>query len=59
MQSGDLDETGLRAALQTIDEGLKLAFQVRREGLDKLDLRLGKNFQRYFIEGVTQGAVKE
>ena len=52
LQSGDLDEAGLRAALLTIDEGLKLAFQVRREGLDKLDLRLGKNYQRYFIEGI-------
>ena len=52
LQSTDLDEASLKAALSTLDEGLKLAFQVRRDGLDKLDLRLGKNFQRYFIEGI-------
>lgn len=52
LQAGNLDEESLRAALATIDEGLRLAFQVQREGLDKLDLRLGKNFQRYFIEGI-------
>ena len=52
LQSAELDETGLHAALAMIDQGLQLAFQVERAGLDRLDLRLGKNFQRYFIEGV-------
>jgi len=52
LQSPDLDEAGLKAALAMLDQGLRLAFQVEREGLDRLDLRLGKNYQRYFIEGV-------
>jgi hypothetical protein len=52
LQSGNLDEAGLLAALDSLDQGLKLAFQVERDALDRLDLRLGKNYQRYFIEGV-------
>jgi hypothetical protein len=52
LQSANLDEAGLHAALSMLDQGLKLAFQVERGSLDRLDLRLGKNFQRYFIEGV-------
>ena len=52
LQSISLDETGLETALTMLDQGLKLAFQVERDALDQLDLRLGKNYQRYFIEGV-------
>jgi len=52
LQSAELDEAALTAALAMLDQGLKLAFQVERESLDRLDLRLGKNFQRYFIAGV-------
>jgi len=52
LQAGDLDEAGLHAALALLDQGLKLAFEVEPAELDKLDLRLGKNFQRYFIAGV-------
>ena len=52
LQASNLDEAGVRAALDTLDQGLKLAFQVKRDSLDRLDLRLGKNYQRYFIEGV-------
>ena len=52
LQAADIDEAGLNAALDMLDQGLKLAFQVERDSLDLLDLRLGKNFQRYFIEGV-------
>ena len=52
LQNSDLDETALRQALMLLDEGLQLAFQVERKFLDELDLRLGKNYQRYFIEGV-------
>jgi hypothetical protein len=52
LQAPDLDEAGLKAALAMLDQGLRLAFQVEREGLDRLDLRLGKNYQRYFVEGV-------
>ena len=52
LQSTELDEAGLKAALEMLDQGLQLAFQVERDALDELDLRLGKNYQRYFIEGV-------
>ena len=52
LQSTEMDEAALVAALAMLDQGLKLAFQVERESLDRLDLRLGKNFQRYFIAGV-------
>jgi hypothetical protein len=52
LQTADLDEAGLKAALAALDQGLQLAFQVERDALDRLDLRLGKNFQRYFVEGV-------
>ena len=52
LQSADLKQATLSEALATLDQGLKLAFQVDREFLDELDLRLGKNFQRYFIKGV-------
>jgi hypothetical protein len=52
LQAADLDEAGINAALGMLDQGLKLAFQVERDSLDRLDLRLGKNFQHYFIEGI-------
>ena len=52
LQNADLDEAALQQALMLLDEGLQLAFQVERKFLDELDLRLGKNYQRYFIEGV-------
>lgn len=52
LQTPGLDEAGLLAALATLDQGLGLAFQVERKFLDELDLRLGKNYQRYFVSGV-------
>jgi len=52
LQSAGLDQQSLTAALANLDQGLKLAFQVERKFLDELDLRLGKNYQRYFIKGV-------
>lgn len=52
LQQTPLDRVALEQALDSLDRGLKLAFEVDREFLDKLDLRLGKNYQRYFIEGV-------
>lgn len=52
LQTADLSQAALTQALVTLDQGLALAFQVERKFLDQLDLRLGKNFQRYFIEGV-------
>ena len=52
LQSGGLDHDSLNQALAMLDQGLKLAFQVERKFLDGLDIRLGKNYQRYFIKGV-------
>lgn len=52
LQSVGLDEAALEAALAMLDNGLRLAFQVERPFLDELDLRLGKNYQRYFVDGV-------
>ncbi len=48
----DLSQQQMTAALATLDDALGLAFQVRRAYLDEFDLRLGKNFERYFIRGV-------
>jgi len=52
LQSPGLEQAELVQALTMLDQGLKLAFQVERKFLDELDLRLGKNFQRYFVKGV-------
>ncbi len=52
LQSEDLDRETVESALADLDAGLRLAFQVERDFLDSLDLRLGKNFERYFIKGV-------
>ncbi len=52
LQEAALDRVALEQALDSLERGLKLAFEVDRDFLDKLDLRLGKNYQRYFIEGV-------
>ena len=52
LQSSALQQVELEQALAMLDQGLKLAFQVERKFLDNLDLRLGKNFDRYFIKGV-------
>ncbi len=52
LQTPGLEQAELVQALSMLDQGLKLAFQVERKFLDKLDLRLGKNFQRYFVKGV-------
>ena len=52
LQSPDLDQATVESALADLDAGLGFAFQVERDFLDSLDLRLGKNFERYFIQGV-------
>ena len=46
------DEQAVLEGLNKIDQGLRLAFQVERKFLDELDLRLGKNFERYLVKGV-------
>lgn len=46
------DDTSVRAALEVIDQGLKLAFQVEPAFLEKIDGELGRFYQRFLIEGV-------
>ncbi|MGD8347620.1 MAG: hypothetical protein PVI79_00215 [Gammaproteobacteria bacterium] len=52
LRTPDLDRQAMNEALGMLDQGLRLAFEVDREFLDGLDLRLGKNFERYFVKGV-------
>ena len=52
IQDSELTQAEIRQALETMDRGLKLAFQVETGFLDSLDPRLGKNYQRYFVKGV-------
>jgi hypothetical protein len=52
LRTPDLDQQAMNEALGMLDQGLRLAFEVDREFLDGLDLRLGKNFERYFVKGV-------
>ncbi len=52
LQSSELTQAKVIEALKTMDQGLKLAFQVENAFLDALDARLGTNYQRYFVKGV-------
>ena len=52
LQAKGLTAEELQTALATMDEGLKLAFQVEAAFLDQFDPRLSKNYQRYFVKGV-------
>ena len=42
----------INEALEMMDKGLELAFQVETHFLKSLDARLGKNYQRYFVKGI-------
>ena len=52
LQSQGLTAQELQTVLSSMDEGLKLAFQVEANYLDQFDPRLSKNYQRYFVQGV-------
>ena len=52
LQSSGLTQAKISQALETMDQGLRLAFQVENDFLNALDARLGKNYQRYFVKGV-------
>ncbi len=52
LQSDDSTQTQLDQALSDMDAGMALAFKVDTAFLNKLDIRLGKNYLRYFVEGV-------
>ena len=52
LQSSGLTPAKITQALEIMDQGLRLAFQVESDFLNALDARLGKNYQRYFVKGV-------
>lgn len=52
LQDSELTQAKITQALETMDKGLKLAFQVENDFLNSLDARLGKNYQRYFVKGI-------
>lgn len=52
LQDQSLSAEALSEALEQMDNGLKMAFQVKAEFLDRFDPRLSKNYQRYFVKGI-------
>ena len=52
LQGNALTQAEITRVLETMDQGLELAFQVENAFLDSLDVRLSKNFQRFFVKGV-------
>ncbi len=52
LQNQSITKDELEEVLRSMDEGLKLAFQVEAGFLITLDSRLSKNYQRYFVKGV-------
>jgi hypothetical protein len=52
LQSADRTKASVEQALSGIDAGMALAFNVDATFLNGFDVRLGKNYQRYFIDGV-------
>ena len=54
LQGADLSSTDVDRALQQMDQGLSQAFQVEREFLKQLDVRLPKLYTELFIPGVEQ-----
>ena len=52
LQQQLLTAEALKKVLEQMDNGLKLAFEVKAEYLDLFDPRLSKNYQRYFVKGI-------
>ncbi|MFT4650581.1 MAG: hypothetical protein ACI8XX_002593 [Polaribacter sp.] len=52
LQSENATQVLIEQALAGMDAGIALAFNVDSAFLNQLDVRLGKNYQRYFVEGV-------
>jgi len=52
LQSQNVTADNLKTALATMDDGIKLAFEVETAFLNDLDPNLGRLYQRFFIEGV-------
>ena len=52
LQNLDRTKVLIDQALSAMDDAMSLAFAVDPIFLNGLDVRLGKNYQRYFIDGV-------
>ena len=52
LQSAERTKASIEQALSGMDTGMALAFNVDAAFLNGLDVRLGKNYQRYFVDGV-------
>ena len=52
LQGQSLSAEALSEALEQMDNGLKMAFEVKAEFLERFDPRLSKNYQRYFVRGI-------
>jgi uncharacterized protein YcfL len=54
LQQSEPSREALSAALAMLDEAIKMSYQVDRRELEKLDLRLGKNYLRFFVSGLEE-----
>ena len=54
LRKADLKDSDVEAALEKMDQGLAQAFQVERDFLKRLDLRLPRFYESRFIAGVEQ-----
>ena len=52
LQSGSLNQQDIEQAMKKMDQGLQKAYQVRKDFLARLDVRLPKLFPELFIKGV-------
>lgn len=52
LQRADQTKALIEQALSNMDAGMVIAFEVKASFLDQFDVRLSKNYQRYFIDGV-------
>lgn len=52
LQNPDLTQDNIQLAMSKLDQGLKQAFQVEQDFLQKLDVRLPKLYAEAFIVGV-------
>lgn len=52
LQAPEVNQVEIDAALSKMDEGIKLAFEVKPEFLKQLDIRLPKLYSEMFILGI-------
>jgi len=54
LQSAELKQEDIDRAMQQLDKGMQQAFNVERDFLERLDLRLPKHYRELFIPGIEQ-----